>query len=129
MAGTCDCGRTIEQPATGRRRSKCKICSPPRDQSHRKAPVLAMPTRQLARQEQGPRPGLAEQTLAELQAAGRDGTAHGIAALGLAELFDAGGYNAQGAAALVKAHREALAVALEGGDREADVIDRIFGTA
>jgi hypothetical protein len=125
MADVCGCGKPIEQPATGRRRRKCTSCSPVRDQSHRKAPVLAMP----GLQERGERRrSLAEQTRIELEAAGRQETAHGIAALGLAELFDAGGYNAQGAAALVKAHRDALAVALEGADREADVIDRIFGT-
>ncbi len=66
-------------------------------------------------------------TLADLRPVERDRTTQGIAALKLARLIDAGGYNAQGAAALVKAHREALDLALEGTTETADVIDAIFG--
>lgn len=66
-------------------------------------------------------------TLADLQTADRAASTRGIAALRLARLLDAGQYNAQGAAALVKAHREALDLALEGTAPVADVIDLIFG--
>ena len=66
-------------------------------------------------------------TLADLSRAGRESSTHGLAALHLATLVDAGGYTAQGAAALVKAHREALEVAMAGAESEADVIDMIFG--
>lgn len=68
-----------------------------------------------------------ESTLADLAAVDRADTTRGLAALHLAGLVDAGGYNAQGAAALVKAHREALDLALEGSQSTADVIDLIFG--
>jgi hypothetical protein len=67
-------------------------------------------------------------TLADLRPVDRDRTTAGVATLKLARLIDAGGYNAQGAAALVKAHREALEVALEGTSPTADVIDAIFGS-
>jgi hypothetical protein len=70
---------------------------------------------------------LSERTFAELVTAGRDDTWQGEAALLAADLVDAGGYTAQGAAALLKAHREALALALEGSEPQADVIDLIFG--
>jgi hypothetical protein len=53
-------------------------------------------------------------------------TWHGSAALTAAKLVDAGGYTAQGAAALLKAHREAMDVALAGAASSADVIDLIF---
>ena len=73
------------------------------------------------------RPSLAARTLSELEAAGRADTWQGEAALALAEMFDAGGFTAQGAAALVKAHREALDLALRAAGASADVIDLIFG--
>ena len=63
----------------------------------------------------------------ELRCVDRHTTTRGLAALHLARLLDGGQYNAQGAAALVKAHREALDLALEGTSPTADVIDAIFG--
>lgn len=129
-ANICDCGRFIEQPRTGRRRDKCKVCRPPQRRARNQtAPVIGLPA---------PAPGpdgasgpsrrsLAAATLADLSRVDRADTTDGIAALHLAELIDAGGYNAAGAAALVKAHREALVVALEGTAPTADVIDAIFG--
>ena len=53
-------------------------------------------------------------------------TWQGEAALQLAEMVDAGGFTAQGAAALVRAHREALDLALRGAGASADIIDLIF---
>lgn len=68
-------------------------------------------------------------TWRDLNGVDRADTTRGVVALQLAELVDAGGYTAQGAAALVKAHREALELALEGTAKQADVIDVIFGQA
>jgi hypothetical protein len=120
---TCVCGREIIQPVTGRPRKRCDRCSPKQDTASRLAPVAALPAVLKARSGRS----LAKRTLAELEAAGRLETSQGEAALSLAELFDAGGYTAQGAAALVKAHREALDLALAGAGSDADVIDLIFG--
>lgn len=116
----------INQPTTGRRRTKCEVCSPRRERPNRRAPVLQMSDHVppgAARE----RRTLTAATLADLAAAGREDTTKGVAALQLAELVDAGGYTAQGAAALVKAHREALELALAGAQGDADVIDLIFG--
>ncbi len=76
----------------------------------------------------GARRTIAASTLGDLERVDRHETTAGITALHLAELIDAGGYNAQGAASLVKAHREALGLALEGTTPTADVIDVIFGS-
>lgn len=119
----CECGRVIEQPSTGRRRKKCLICTPKRERN-RNAPVIGLPTRPVESQ---PELTVADSTLADLKAADRDRTTPGVTALHLARLIDAGGYTAQGAAALVRSHREALDHALEGAGSDADVIDLIFG--
>jgi hypothetical protein len=116
----------IEQPKTGRRRTKCEVCSPRRERPDRKAPVLQLADRSLQATTSARRT-LTAATLTDLAAAGREDTTKGVAALQLAELVDAGGYTAQGAAALVKAHREALDLALAGAQVDADVIDLIFG--
>jgi hypothetical protein len=79
--------------------------------------------------EQPARGRIAASTLADLQLVDRHETTAGITALHLADLIDGGRYNAQGAASLVKAHREALALALEGTAASADIIDLIFGSA
>lgn len=103
----CGCGAAIEQPSTGRRRVKCATCSPPDPRDRKVKALAAVP----AASPSGP--GLIEvATLAELEAAGRAASSAGVEALHLARLLDAGGYTAQGAAALAKARREALAVAL-----------------
>lgn len=122
----CDCGREIVQPKTGRRRQRCEVCSPRQERSDRKAPVLQL-TPRAQEPEKARRKSLEERTRADLEKADRLDTWQGVAALQLAELVDAGGYTAQGAAALVKAHREALEVALAGAGGDADVIDLIFG--
>lgn len=121
----CDCGRTIEQPATGRKRKRCKVCSPP--ESKPAAPRLVTPL-PVPREAGSIRPTIAASTLADLTRVDRHDTTAGITALHLAELLDAGGYTAQGAASLVKAHRESLALALEGTTPTADIIDVIFGS-
>lgn len=129
MADICDCGQYIEQPATGRRRSKCLTCKPPRVRAKPppKSPILAAPAPALAPPSTvsggDVRPTLAEQSRRELAAADRLETHSGVAALMLAELLDKGGYNAQGAASMVKAHREAMAAALAGAKRADDAVD------
>lgn len=144
----CPCGVEIP-PQKGRQRprKKCVTCSPPRNRpptvpriggggapAQNPAPPTAptaVPRIGLAANSQkqpAARRSIAVSTLADLSAVKRDETTAGITALHLAELLDAGGYNAQGAAALVKAHREALALALEGTTPTADVIDVIFGS-
>lgn len=133
--GNClTCHQPIAQkPGPGRPRTYHEGCKPKRGQR----PALRLATepgpRQVAGQQVAgpatpPDPlSLEAATLADLQAVDRHGTTRGIAALRLARLLDAGDYNAQGAAALVKAHREALDLAMEGTTPEADVIDVIFG--
>lgn len=136
----CKCGAEIQQPATGRRRLKCEECSPRRVRDRRvgalpavaavpaavrppTAPVR-LPSAGGGAQPDGP--GRVEAaTLAELEAAERAGTSAGVEALHLARLLDAGGYTAQGAAALAKARREALAVALEGAKVAEDALDEL----
>ena len=122
----CNCGRVIEQPATGRKRKRCKVCSPPEKKPAKPGDsrLVVLPGRDPG---QPQRRTIAASTLSDLQLVTRHETTAGITALHLAELLDAGGYNAQGAASLVKAHREALALALEGTTPMADVIDGIFG--
>jgi hypothetical protein len=122
--GICNCGRTIEQAPKGRPRLKCKVCRPPEKKKPRPT-VVAMPVP--AATEPHALGRIAASTLSDLQLVDRHETTAGITALHLADLLDGGGYNAQGAASLVKAHREALALALEGTAASADVIDLIFG--
>lgn len=50
----------------------------------------------------------------------------GLAAIRLAELIDSGKHGASGPAGTVKAHREAMTVALADSGKKADVIDLIF---
>lgn len=126
----CDCGRRIEQPATGRRRSKCLVCSPPdrrtvtgsRRQPRVGAPsatVAALPDRPAA---DGP---LTAATRGELEKAGRAGSALGVAALVAAATVDRGGMTANGLAALLRAHRDALAEALADAEPAADPLAEI----
>ena len=127
----CNCGRVIQQPATGRRRRKCFICSPPENRNRR---VKALPAPKtppttptlLSINGSADGPGHIESaTLAELEVASRAKTSAGVEALHLARLLDAGGYTAQGAASLAKARREALAAALEGAKRPDDALDEL----
>lgn len=65
-------------------------------------------------------------TRAELEAAERDGSPDGVVSLRLARLIDAGHYTAQGAAALAKAHAEAMTRAMRGAASKADVVDELL---
>jgi uncharacterized Zn finger protein (UPF0148 family) len=124
-----ECGAEFAQASgPGRRRERCERCSPRRAQPARKAPVFDL----AAKRDDKPDgssvvvPDLLAETHAELAKVERLGTSKAAAALRLAALVDKGGYTAQGAAALVKAHREALDLALDGTEATADVIDLIF---
>ena len=140
MADRCECGRIIKQPTTGRRRTRCDTCAPTRIRPERNVPRLPAPARipvkpaevtQLPKPKAtdvvpAPGPGpVTDATMAELVEAGRQETSTGREALLLAGLLDAGGYTAQGAAALAKARREALAVALAGAPSKADRLDEL----
>ena len=80
--------------------------------------------------ESGPIMGkLTRLTTETLDNAGILDTWQGAAAVTLAELIDAGKHGASGAAGTIKAHREAMAIALAIGEtEEADVIELIFGS-
>jgi hypothetical protein len=121
---TCTCGAEIPpQEGRHRPRKKCVKCSPPRKRPPT-VPRIGLPDKPSTT---APRRSIATSTLSDLQLVDRHETTAGITALHLADLIDGGRYNAQGAASLVKAHREALALALEGTQATADVIDLIFG--
>jgi hypothetical protein len=126
VADVCDCGRIIEQPKRGRPRSKCLICKPPRKRPKPPPTSPVLPTLIPPKPaEPSGRPSLSSRTLVELAGAGRESSAAGVRALMLAEAVDAGGYNAQGMAALMKAHEQALSVAMEGAPRAADAVDEL----
>lgn len=70
--------------------------------------------------------GVTAATLARLEAAERLSTPEGAVALHLSRLIDQGQYNAQGAAALAKAHAEALERATRGAKEAPDAIDELM---
>ena len=101
----------------GRRRLYCDDHRPdPRVRDDKRQPVVTFPGR-----ETGGR--IESASLAELEASDRAGTADGVTALHLARLLDGGEYNAQGAAALAKAHAESMSRALKGAQQVADAVD------
>ena len=116
----CECGRTIEQPKTGRRRTKCDICRPRRIRSDR--PVTSLPAAP---------PSVADPlvgiTRKQLEDAGRLESPEGALVMLLVQRLVAPGGTQAGAASLSKAFREALAAAMAGADQDADVIAGIFG--
>jgi hypothetical protein len=65
-------------------------------------------------------------TLQRLTEAERLATPDGAVVMHLARLIDVGDYNAQGAAALAKAHAEALARATAGAKSAPDAIDELL---
>lgn len=116
-ASACECGRVIEQPRTGRPRTKCLICSPKRLASVPTDGVQAAP---------GPAPALVEATRAQLASADRDGTPEGLIVLMLAGQIAAGGGTAAGLAALVREFHASKVRALAGAEQDGDVIEGIF---
>lgn len=132
MDATCDCGRVIQQPPTGRRRRKCRVCSPP-DKRDRRLKVVTDPLpASTAVPDPEPRPigpgPMFAATLLELRAAGRHETPEGLATLRLAQVIDVGGGTAQGLVAAVREFHATKAKALVGAEGGADVIEGIFGT-
>jgi len=117
--GCKTCGGPIPvSTGRGRPRQYCSDCSPTRERPERRQPVVALPG--------VPTGGRIEAaTRDELVAAGRQDTSDGVVALHLAQLIDGGQYNAQGAAALAKAHAEAMTRATKGAAREADTVDEL----
>jgi hypothetical protein len=133
MADLCACGNAITQPAgPGRRRTKCEDCSPKRNRPERRqGPVLVLHAPEDARPAPSAEPasdpvGVTSATLQRLTEAERLSTPEGAVALHLARLIDLGDYNAQGAAALAKAHAEALARATAGAKSAPDAIDELL---
>lgn len=71
-------------------------------------------------------PTLTDLTKKALEEGGVLDTWQGVAAIRLAELIDTGKHGASGAAGTIKAHRDAMGVALADSGSDADVIDLIF---
>jgi hypothetical protein len=71
---------------------------------------------------------LTEATRRFLDTVGQSESVEGVRLLQCAELIDAGGYNASGAAALFKTHRELAAAISVSDGQDADIITRIFGS-
>lgn len=119
MAGSdvCDCGRTIEQPPTGRRRAKCLICSPLRRGERRKvAPVTALPGASTEH----------PYVIAVRRKLGDEAdSADGLGILMLAELFAAGGGTQAGLVALHRRIDEALTATLKATAADDDVSDDV----
>ena len=106
-------------PRRGTNRLHCYECKPERSGNVVPMHPMHPPS------EENSLTSLTRQTLADV---GRENTWQGMAAIRLAELVDSGfGFNgATGAASTVKAHREAMQVALADSGKKADVIDMIF---
>lgn len=125
-ARTCSgCGVALPAPSgSGRPRSKCETCSPPRRRDtrrrapHKLAEVEALPAPAAAT-------GVYGATLTELESAGRAGTSAGQAALILADQLVNGSHSGAGYAALVKELRATLDAALEGAAVAADPLDEL----
>jgi hypothetical protein len=114
------CGNRFTRPQ-GTRRVYCYQCRP-------EAPkVVQFPGEQFAQpidaEEDGP---LTKLTREALEEGGVLNTWQGAAAMALAKLIDTGKHGASGAAGTIKAHREAMGVALADSGEEADVISMIF---
>jgi hypothetical protein len=121
-------------PQQGRQqpRKYCETCRPPRKRPNPNAgPVLVLHAPEDARPAPSVEPasdpvGVTSATLQRLTEAERLATPEGAVALHLARLIDLGDYNAQGAAALAKAHAEALARATAGAKSAPDAIDELL---
>lgn len=112
------CGKPLPaQSGRGRRRVMCPQCSPKRDRSAPKRPKSKTPVVV---------DGLTTATRAELEDAGKVGSSAGQAALLLAKQVEFGDESGSGLAALVRQHRESMAVALVDVSTEtADVLDEL----
>jgi hypothetical protein len=128
----CKINDVPPQSKPGRPRTKCLECSPPRNRPERRqGPVLVLHAPEDAHTAPSAEPasdpvGVTAATLQRLTEAERLATPEGAVALHLARLIDLGDYNAQGAAALAKAHAEALARATAGAKSAPDAIDELL---
>jgi hypothetical protein len=132
LCSTPDCGKPITQPAgPGRRRSKCDTCSPKRERPERRqGPVLVLHAPEDARTAPSAPPaaedlGVVAQTHRRLLEAERLETPEGAAVMLAARALERGDYNAQGLAALIKAHAEALERATRGAKVAKDALDEL----
>jgi hypothetical protein len=120
----CGCGRIIQQPATGRRRQRCYVCSPRDKRDRRRADVIALSVRDPDAPD-----SLTTASRKALDAAGVLGSWQAEAALAVARLVDQGRHGASGIAANIRAHRQCMEFALQSateGAQVLDLIDRIF---
>ena len=117
----CPCGRVVEQPASGRRRKYCFVCSPP-NRRRSLGTVSQFPAR-----EQPTSDRLTQAVTAALDKEGILETWQGASCIALANLIDREKHGASGAAGTVKALRDAMQYAIQSvGEDEADVISAIF---
>jgi hypothetical protein len=126
LVDVCDCGRVIQHPATGRRRTKCYVCRPYRDRRKAKAAkVTQLPVKEIDSGE-----GLTGATRRALEEWNMLDRWEGVVCIRLAELIDSGRMGASGPAGAVKSHRESMAFALQQSDTgDADIIDLLFSSA
>lgn len=124
MASACDCGRVIEQPARGRPRKKCAVCSPV---NRRRPPASLAPVAAFPPAPPAPLAPLVRATMAELEAAGRADSADGLVAVLLAEHLSRFTGTPSGLAALAKQFDASKTRALEGaGGAEDDPLEGMF---
>jgi hypothetical protein len=113
---TCpECHRTFTR-ALGTNRRYCFECHPARET------VVELPRRQ----EPDPEHSLTAASRRTLVEAGVEDTWQAEAVLALARLVDENRHGPSGAAANVRAHRDAMSFALQDSGEEADVITMIF---
>ena len=118
------CGNRFTRPQ-GTNRLNCYDCRPER----KAATVTSLPGAQNGEMPPDPfldGPTLVDFTKEALEEAGVLESWQGAAAMELAKLIVAGKHGASGAAGTIKAHREAMSVALVDSGEDADVIDLIF---
>jgi hypothetical protein len=134
MARQClECSTPIP-PQQGRSqpRKYCETCRPPRKRPNPNAtPVLQLHAPEDGRTAPNAEPAsdatsVTAATLQRLTEAERLATPDGAVVMHLARLIDVGDYNAQGAAALAKAHAEALERATRGAKSAPDAIDELL---
>ena len=117
------CKKQFTRPQ-GTNRLYCFDCRP-----ERKLAYLPSANSQPVDRSDDDGPTLTDLTKKALDEGGVLETWQAVAAIRLAQLIDSGKHGASGAAGTIKAHREAMAVALADVGDSADVIDLIFQEA
>ena len=110
-----DCRQRFTRPQ-GTSRLYCYDCHP-----ERKSNVVELPTADASDEAT-----MVSLTVQQLRSGGVLETWQAMACIKLAELIDSGKHGASGPAGTIKAHREAMAIALADAGKKADVIDMIF---